>query len=757
LPTIPAYFSHSYDIDDRELNLFFWQLFYAEDFRLRVDPKSEVLAVHHLEHLMRESASFVSVLTHRPKEPRLRCSPYMVFEYGLALRAKRPYLVFAEKGTSRQLFGGDEWVVPFSRNHLENQRQDFVAKIKQLADRARPDHALDVRQTGTAGLLFDTSQTGSPYTPALLGGIKEVLGFFGFGTEIVPLEFERAHELARRLDDYDFILTDVGAWGPPQWLRGFTSGRFVPTMRLLHLSRNSDDTARFLTPFVRSEFVVTNRSEDAVLAWRDEDELLATLNAQVTHFSKGRTEFRTFEEGAGYLKSTGRPKHRIFVSNAGDANGFVRGLTRAMGLSNFNYFHYKDPGAIPKGDVWRDALKREVLSSTLFLQIVTPGYAASPYCQLELEVAEQRGGALRIIPYILQKVPEKEYPKHQGEDLSLVESDEERVSRILADLDPVLIRANDKPAQLEVAGEAAAESSADTVGEAPGGVDIAILTVTKDEFDAVHKLLQSTELYQPPAEGAPNLHAWTLGKIPTRSGKFYRVVLGMIRRQGNVSSAEATEDTFRIFRPRYVVLAGIAGGLERDGVRRGSVVVSSAIWGYEYGKVNEQGYQPRTDLTFQTDNALVTGALRHSLVVPWHEHPALKAFKIAEQPPNVVEGPIASGEKVVDYIDYPMFQAVLAKWPKLIAIEMEGAGAAAAIARLHEKGERVGFFMIRGISDMPKTGAAAAAATAEQAVAKDSSLAERTNWTPFAAAAAAVFTVSLISQSWPVAPLVQRT
>jgi hypothetical protein len=177
-----------------------------------VDPKSAVLAVHHLEHLMRESACFASVLTRRD-EPRLQCSPYMLFEYGLALRAKRPHVVFAERGVSGKAFASDDMVLWFDRNRLDDQRTDFVDAMRTLADRARPYRNVSARPSGKVGLLFDTGPE-SPYRTALLERLKEAIDFFGYDAEPVSLEFHRAHELARKFDDYDFVCIDVGRWGP---------------------------------------------------------------------------------------------------------------------------------------------------------------------------------------------------------------------------------------------------------------------------------------------------------------------------------------------------------------------------------------------------------------------------------------------------------------------------------------------------------------------------------------------------------------
>lgn len=284
--------------------------------------------------------------------------------------------------------------------------------------------------------------------------------------------------------------------------------------------------------------------------------------------------------------------------------------------------------------------------------------------------------------------------------------------------------------------------------------DAAILTVTKDEYDAVYPFLENPRPYQPAAGRGPRQYAWVEGWLPWKHGQAkYRVVLAMVRKQGNTSASSATVATYNTFKPRYVVFVGIAGGFPKDGISRGSVVVSSLIWGYEYGKISNGKYLPRMDLTYQVDENLVSSALAlNTSNREWQR-------RIRVTPPEsvgsitVVEGPIASGEKIVDDVGHPVFASVLNMNPRLVAVEMEGAGAAHAIQKITEAGNAVGFVMIRGISDMPQD--TSRSASGEQHRPSDTSLAERDDWTPFAAAAAAAFAVGFIEHEWPFMPASQ--
>jgi serine/threonine protein kinase len=110
-------------------------------------------------------------------------------------------------------------------------------------------------------------------------------------------------------------------------------------------------------------------------------------------------------------------------------------------------------------------------------------------------------------------------------------------------------------------------------------------------------------------------------------------------------------------------------------------------------------------------------------------------------PPSVRTGMIASGDKVIDDPDEAFFAAVRTAWPKLLAVEMEGAGVAAAV---HEvQGHRaVGFVLVRGISDMPHRKTSGASASTQ----------ERDGWKVTASRNAARFFAHLVATAWPVPP-----
>jgi len=299
-------------------------------------------------------------------------------------------------------------------------------------------------------------------------------------------------------------------------------------------------------------------------------------------------------------------------------------------------------------------------------------------------------------------------------------------------------------------------SSDERRGEATK-VDVAIITVIREEYEAVRDLL-SEEGQLTHWQGEVNLHAWVLGHVKAAHAvASYEVVLAMVGQAGNLNSKDAVRETLERFRPRFVLLTGIAGGLDRDGVRKGSLTISDLINGYEPGKIEGEDadglyFQPRLTATFPVDNALRTAALALPSTAPdWYRAIETAApVEAHQEPPHVVLGPVASGEKVIDDASQPFFLSVMRQFPKIVAVEMEGAGAASAIQQLREKqAEPCGFLMLRGISDMPQT---ASPRRGGETGIGERQRHERDAWKRHAAAVAASFAINMIRHTWPVPP-----
>ena len=270
--------------------------------------------------------------------------------------------------------------------------------------------------------------------------------------------------------------------------------------------------------------------------------------------------------------------------------------------------------------------------------------------------------------------------------------------------------------------------------ELDAGVDVAIITTLPQEYHAVLRKLENVRYLIEP-DGRPNVYLWATGE--TRSAdpnKSHRLVVAMIGEAGEVPGALATKATIDRWKPRDVLLVGIAGGIH-DSLELGDVVVSSQIWGYEHGHLGSR-YDTGGVFFFTPTPTLLEAA--RALGADWRQRievsaPGPKALS------KVVEGKTASGNKVIENANSAFFAESLRLDIFIVAVEMEGAGAAAAVAKHHDSGGTTGFLMIRGISDLVE----------KKKKGEENRNPQRDQWKKYAADVAASFAVALIESNWP--------
>lgn len=171
--------------------------------------------------------------------------------------------------------------------------------------------------------------------------------------------------------------------------------------------------------------------------------------------------------------------------------------------------------------------------------------------------------------------------------------------------------------------------------------DFAIITPLEVEYRAVTSLLDD----QRPVSG----------DLPTTRGRIgkYTAVVCYPGQPTTSAAADMTRYVVTKWRPRWVVLLGVAGGFLDAGLRAGDVVLASRIYGYEYGKVSDKHFQRRDLLDTFTNGTWVAFAEVAS-GGPGADREAWAGDFAARRPdgsnlrPRIHIGPVASGDKVVD-------------------------------------------------------------------------------------------------------------
>ena len=260
-----------------------------------------------------------------------------------------------------------------------------------------------------------------------------------------------------------------------------------------------------------------------------------------------------------------------------------------------------------------------------------------------------------------------------------------------------------------------------TANEVPKEVDFAIVTALQIEREAVVARLENVVRVSDPDDA----YTFHIGTIPLGDKSSYTAVVMQLLEMGNIEAAASATSLLGRWKPKHVLLVGIAAGIGKNGVRIGDVVVASSVYYYEPGK-RKEGREERRPRTFVVDRVLYGKALNYE-AAEWKDNiNILPPGKRTGFVPKAHFGPIASGEKVI--ADQGTMDQLVSEVSKMVGVAMEGAGVAQAA-----EDNQCGFLEIRGVSDLGDKKK------------KDN------KWRPFAAHAAAAFAIGFL-KSKPVTP-----
>jgi nucleoside phosphorylase len=205
------------------------------------------------------------------------------------------------------------------------------------------------------------------------------------------------------------------------------------------------------------------------------------------------------------------------------------------------------------------------------------------------------------------------------------------------------------------------------------------MTATEVERDAVLRLLNPLSSRRKVVTGFIGPETYFVGRF----GEFNAVVTTCrMGAAGPGSATLAADQAQRVWRPRAIIMAGIAFGKDPTKQRYADVLVASEIIFYEQQRVGVNEVVQRGIIP--PSNPILLN--RFDNVVGWDFHRP-DGVRVACR-----LGPVLSGEKLVDE---PAFKASLFRtFPQAIGGEMEGAGFCAAAIR-----SSVPWILVKAICD----------------------------------------------------------
>jgi hypothetical protein len=232
-PTIPVYFSHSYRREDRDVNNYFWRTFYDAGFSFTVDPGSTSLHITALELMMARSVGFAAVVPYRQEEDQYRCSPFIVYEYGLAVQTHQPRLVLRDKRVPPRHFRTQDTIeVEFDAAAPDRCASELESRLDQFHDLTASRSAWHRYRRGRVGVaLAPETAGGEPGARARRAVIEDFLD--RDGDEVVDLTGlgDDPWKLAQGADDCDFVVVDLDNAQAAR-IADFLLGRGTPLLKL---------------------------------------------------------------------------------------------------------------------------------------------------------------------------------------------------------------------------------------------------------------------------------------------------------------------------------------------------------------------------------------------------------------------------------------------------------------------------------------------------------------------------------------------
>lgn len=216
-------------------------------------------------------------------------------------------------------------------------------------------------------------------------------------------------------------------------------------------------------------------------------------------------------------------------------------------------------------------------------------------------------------------------------------------------------------------------------------IDVLIVTALKLERLAVREHLTDVE-----TETGSGLAA-DIGTSLTSPGQRIAIIE---TGPGNVNAGILTAKAEETFRPEYIVMFGIAGGVKDVAI--GDVVASSKVYWVEGGKAADR-FRPRPDFAAVSPSVLQL-ARAVSADNSWMGRIKSSGgtWPGAGREPESFVGPIVVGEKVVIDERADVAQIISETFSDAIAVDMEDFGA----LRGGAVNERAKTIAIRGVSDL---------------------------------------------------------
>jgi TIR domain-containing protein len=410
-----AFLSHRYKAPT--VNRYFFGIFdEGAEVQFEVDDGKFATNVTRLERMIRDCDAFIGIYPFSggaaaPKrEELLHESRYFRLELDLAIRARKPGLIFYDK-RYRQLLKCPAFIQSVQFDSLEIDspggspsaglyRRTFRSFCERVATWKEYEIAAGAESGRGEGVVIvlpiGPRRTGG-YSARELGLITSVLASNDYD-EPLSLRWPPVlnAETLTALRNADWVLTDVGHLGRSSGVAAYLHGSFVPTMRLLHTARELDlaDSLDFLYGGIE----VGYRKD--IISWSGARSLEEGLNQRLLSLDIPVRRINTPAEADQYFRSAALRKEAVFLSYSGRDQDAAAELSAALRERFQTVFDYRDGESIRPGKPWLEEIFTQLSTSAIGIPLLSAAYVESGNCLHEMRemVARRDAKSMAVIP-----------------------------------------------------------------------------------------------------------------------------------------------------------------------------------------------------------------------------------------------------------------------------------------------------------------------------------------------------------------------
>jgi len=406
-----VYFSHSWDPEHVDLNLFIWEQIH-ERCKLLIDLPDEKSPhppyyINRIEELLCRSDLFIAVLPYRepkpdtpPEELRTQCSAGALFEIRLAERANLPRLVLYDVRTHfkrpqnppkhavyiRRQFDEVKATLPSGEEALKTEIQDWLTRAGKQIQPKSSDRPIE------AYILLPRAL---PDREAIFDRICDALTSAGFD-EPIDLDgaFHSDAELFQILSRGGLLVADVsdGEQFPAYCI---AHALFVPAVRLW--PSQAEFSAADLPSLLRGH---PGGYQHDLVRWSAPEDLTAAIKAHAAAMFAVARPVADHDEGRLlFEKRRYTENHSVFLSHnfPQDSRQMIDEILCGFRNVSIHCWEYLD--ANRAGENWRERMDGELKNATHFAIMLSPDYEQKEACVAEIDWALEH--KVPIIPFLV--------------------------------------------------------------------------------------------------------------------------------------------------------------------------------------------------------------------------------------------------------------------------------------------------------------------------------------------------------------------